>query len=241
MNDRTNTIFGWVLFAAIIALGLSIASGMYFHGSDPQRPEQLGYAIQGVEEEGGAADSGPGLATLLASGDAALGEKVFAKCTACHSIAQGGPNGIGPNLWGVMGTPIGKHAAGFAYSTALSGHGGEWTYENMDAWLENPRGFASGTKMSFAGLSKPEDRANVILYMVANGGGPPLPTPEAPAEAADPEAAAAGSAPDAGPGVIEGGSVNPVEAVGGAGDAQPVPAQQSATRNSGESKPGEGS
>ena len=130
--------------------------------------------IVGFEEEEGAADSGPSLATLLASGSASAGEGVFAKCTACHTIAQGGADGIGPNLYGVMGTGIGQHVAGFAYSSALSGHGGEWNFENMDAWLTSPRAFANGTKMSFAGLSNPEDRANVILYLLENGGCPNL-------------------------------------------------------------------
>jgi cytochrome c len=90
----------------------------------------------------------------------------------------------------VLGKPIGKHAAGFAYSGDLSGHGGDWSYENMDAWLKGPKAFASGTKMTFAGLGKPEDRANLMLYLMQNGGGPPLPVPEA-APAAEGDAAAA--------------------------------------------------
>lgn len=192
MTDRFNTIAGWTLFAGIVALGLSILSGMYYHGDKPERPETMGYPIEGVVEEG--ADEGPALATLLATGDASAGQAVFAKCTSCHTIEQGGADGIGPNLWGVLGKPIGKHAAGFAYSSDLAEHGGEWTYENMDAWLKSPRAFAPGTKMSFAGLSKPEDRANVMLYLRENGGGPPLPEP--PAEEAAPEGAdaAAGDA-----------------------------------------------
>ncbi len=189
MNDRMNTIFGWVLFSGIIALGLSSLSSKIFHGDKPERPEQLGYVIQGAEEEGAAA--GPSLATLLATGSAEAGEAVFAKCMACHTIASGGAAGIGPNLFGVLGKPVGQHAAGFAYSGALSGHGGDWTFENMDAWLKSPRAFADGTKMSFAGLSSGEDRANVILYLLANGGGPALPAADAPVEAAPAEGDAA--------------------------------------------------
>lgn len=190
MKDNMNTTFGWILFSGIVALGGSIVAGMYFA---PHAPETAGYAIE-APEEGAAADSGPSLATLLASGSADAGEAVFAKCVACHTIAQGGATGIGPNLYGIVGTPIGAHAAGFAYSSDLANHGGAWDYENLDAWLASPRAFASGTKMSFAGLSSGEDRANVILYMRANGGGPNLPTPEAPpeeegAQAAEGEAA----------------------------------------------------
>lgn len=184
MNDRFNTAAGWVLFSGIVALGLAFISSKHFGANSHEGPETPGYAIEGAAEGGGDA-AGPDLGTLLANGDVAAGEKIFAKCTACHTIAQGGPNGIGPNLYGVMGKPIGKHAAGFAYSPALSGHGGDWTWENLDAWLASPRKFADGTKMSFAGLSKPEDRANLMLFMEANGGAPAKPAPaavEAPAE-----------------------------------------------------------
>ena len=236
MSDRTNTIFGWILFAGIVALGLSILSGKYFHANNPEAPEQFGYAIQGAVEEGGE-EAGPDLGTLLASADVAAGEKVFAKCTACHTINQGGANGIGPNLYAVLGEAVGE-GRGYAFSSALSGHGGAWTYENMDAWLANPRAFASGTKMSFAGLSKPEDRANVIAYLHANGGGPAFPEPAAPAAEGGEAAAEAATAPGAGPGVVEGANPQTMEAVGGLGDDQPVATQQGATANTGVTKPG---
>lgn len=221
MTDRFNTIAGWTLFAAIVALGLSILSDMYFHGDKPERPETMGYPIAGVVEE--SADEGPSLAALLATGDPAAGASVFAKCTACHTIEQGGANGIGPNLYGVLGVPIGKHVAGFAYSSDLANHGGEWTYENMDAWLASPRGFAPGTKMTFAGLSNPVDRANLILYMrEEGGGGPPLPEPPAEAEG---EGEATADAPDEGPGSVEGAPLDAVEAAGAMGSPQPVPGE----------------
>jgi cytochrome c len=201
MQDRFNTIAGWTLFAGIVALGSSIVSGMYFEGNKPHRPHKMGFPIAGVVEPG--AEEGPALATLLATGDAAKGEATFAKCLACHTIAQGAPAGIGPNLFGVVGKPIGKHAAGFAYSSDLSSHGGEWDYEMLDAWLKSPKAMVPGTKMTFAGLGSAEDRANVILYLVQNGGGPPL--PEAPAaEAAGGDDAAAG--PEAEPGADAAGA-----------------------------------
>ena len=234
MNDRTNTIFGWVLFSGIIALGLSSISTRVFHADSNEAPETFGYPIEGVST-GEDEESGPSLATLLATGSAEAGEGIFAKCTACHSIAQGGPTGIGPNLWGVLGKPVGKHAAGFAYSSALSGHGGDWSYENMDAWLKSPNGFASGTKMSFAGLSKPEDRANVILYLRENGGGPPLPEPEAEAPAAgEGEVDGAGE----GPGPAAGAEASGVESAGAMSADQPVPETGAAPSNDGGAKPG---
>ena len=212
MDDRFNTAAGWVLFAGIIALGLSVLSGKYFHGDKPERPEQLGYVIEGAETEGDGAGAGPDLGTLLASATAEAGEKVFAKCSACHTIEQGGANGIGPNLWAVMGETIGAGRGGYAFSPALSGHGGSWTWENMDAWLKNPRAFADGTKMSFAGLSSAEDRAALMVYMESMGGAPARPAP-----AAAPEAAAEGDAAAAeGAAKAEGEATAPAAAEAGA-------------------------
>lgn len=223
MNDNFNTIAGWTLFAGIVGLGLSIASGIYFEADKPHRPHEMGYPIEGVVEEG-AAEEGPALATLLATGDVAKGEAVFAKCTACHTIAQGGADGIGPNLYAIVGKPIGKHAAAFAYSSDLAGHGGDWSFENLDAWLKSPKAFASGTKMTFAGLGKPEDRANLILFLLQNGGGPPLPPPPA-AEPAEGDAAAAGDAA-AGPATEPG-----ADAAGAAAAPEPAAAENAATAN----------
>jgi len=206
MNDNVNTIAGWTLAAGIVALSLSIGSGMYFAADKPHRPHEMGFPIEGVAEEGAAAE-GPSLAELLATGDPAKGQAIFAKCTACHSIEQGGATGIGPNLFAIVGKPIGKHAAGFAYSGDLSGHGGDWSYENLDAWLTSPKAFAgAGTKMTFAGLSDGQKRANLILFLRENGGGPALPEPTA-AEPPEADAAADGAGPAAAPGADAAGAV----------------------------------
>lgn len=179
MDDRFNTVAGWVLFAGIVALGSSVLSYKYFHADDPERPEQLGYVIEGVELETAAAvemTMAQAINMMSADEQIAAGERVFAKCSACHTIEQGGANGIGPNLYAVMGAGIGNHVPGYAYSAALAGVDGVWNWETMDAWLKNPRGFADGTKMSFAGLPKIEDRAAVAMYM--NSYGSNLPVPE---------------------------------------------------------------
>lgn len=207
MTDRLNTIFGWLLGAGVVALLMRFAVGLIM--PEAERPEELGYVIA-VAEEGGAAQ-GPDLATLLAQGDAAAGEATFAKCTACHSIASGGADGIGPNLFGAFNGPIAGHSASFAYSDALKAVGGNWTFEQMDAWLSSPRAFANGTKMSFPGLSDPQERANVMLYLLANGGGPALPTPAPAAEPAEGEGEA----------VAEGEAV-PAEGEAAAAEAAPA-------------------
>ncbi len=182
MDNRSNTIAGWVLAGCVAALGLSIASGMVFHA---ERPEKMGYPIEGVEAEGGAAAADVPIATLLATADVAKGADVFKKCTACHTIAAGGPAGVGPNLHGVLGKPIAGGA--FAYSAALKSKGGAWGFDNMNEWLKSPRKFADGTKMTFAGLGNVQDRANVIAYMNSEGSNLPLPAaPAAGAEAAVP-------------------------------------------------------
>lgn len=206
MDNRTNTIAGWVLAGCGLALGLSIVGGMVFHG---ERPEKMGYAIEGVEEEGaggGEAAAVP-IAALLPTADAAKGAEVFKKCASCHTINAGGAAGIGPNLHGTMGKAIAAQA-GFAYSDALKGVGGTWDWDKMNAWLTSPRKFAAGTKMSFAGLSNAQDRANVILYL--NQQGSNLPLPAAPAAVAEP--AEGGNVVEGG-GSAAPGAANAVDAV----------------------------
>ena len=192
-GDLFNTAAGWVLFAGVVGLGLSILSGKYFHGDKPDRPEKLGYVIEGAVEEG----AGPAEASIADALNAmpaaelvAAGEKAFAKCQSCHTINAGGANGIGPNLHGTMGKAVASHA-GFAYSAELKAVGGTWDWDKMDAWLKNPKGMVAGTKMSFAGLGKVEDRAAIAAYLNAQGSNLPFPAAAAPAAAADSEAAAA--------------------------------------------------
>ncbi|MDQ3482795.1 MAG: cytochrome c family protein, partial [Pseudomonadota bacterium] len=178
MDDRFNTIAGWVLFAMIVALGSSIVAGEMFHEG---RPDRMGYPIEGVEMEGEEAEAEQPIAFFLASADPANGEQVFKKCTACHNADPGGPNALGPGLYGVMGNPLAAHP-GFAFSDALKSKGGTWTWEAMSDWLKNPKTFAPNTKMTFAGLSKPQDRADLMVFL--NSRDPsPLPIPEAPAVA----------------------------------------------------------
>jgi cytochrome c len=190
MDNRTNTIAGWVLGAGIVALGASLLTAEIFHA---EVPEERAYPIEGViRKDVPAGEAEQPIANLLQTADAAKGEQVFKKCTACHTINQGGANGTGPNLWGVMGKPIGKGSPGYAYSPALAGKGGTWTWEAMSDWIKAPREFAPGTKMTFAGIGKGEDRANLLAYLNAQGSNLPVPAPAA--AAANPAAAAAEAA-----------------------------------------------
>ena len=179
MQDRQNTINGWILFAGIVALGGSIVSGEVFKG---ERPEEMGYPIEGVVAEGEGGEAAKPIEFYLASADPTKGEQVFKKCTACHNADKGGANALGPNLWGILGEPVGK-GHGFPFSDALAGHGGTWDWNTLSEWLANPKKFAPGTKMTFAGLGNPEDRANVIAFLNAHSDSP-LPLPAAPVETA---------------------------------------------------------
>ena len=186
MDDRFNTISGWVLFAGIVALGSSIVAGEVFSG---ERPENMGYPIEGVEVEGSGEAAELPIACFAAAADPANGEQVFKKCAACHNADPGGANALGPALYGVMGNPV-AGTAGFAFSDALASHGGTWGWQEMSDWLASPKAFAPGTKMTFAGLGNPQDRADLIAFLNTRDGSP-VPPPAASPEICNPEAAAA--------------------------------------------------
>lgn len=214
MSFRTNIIVGWILAAIFVGLGLSLVAGKFFHA---ERPEKMGYPIEGVVEDAaeGAGPAAPEvpIATLLATADAAKGAEVFKKCASCHTVAQGGANGIGPNLWATVGEAIAQGKGGYAFSDALKAKGGNWTFDELNKWLTNPRAYANGTKMSFAGLANGQDRANVILYLNTQGSNLPLPKPDAaPAAApADGNSAAPSAEGNAAAPATDGNAVAPAK------------------------------
>jgi cytochrome c len=173
MDGRFNTIAGWVLGAGIVLLGATLVTGELFKA---ERPETMGYPIPGVQEEGGAAAAEAPIAHYLQTADAARGEAVFRRCQSCHNVDNGGANGLGPNLWGTAGNNV-AHRPDFSYSDALKNHGGRWDWDTLSAWLHSPSRFAPGTKMTFAGLSDPQDRADVLLYLNQHGGTLTIPPP----------------------------------------------------------------
>lgn len=131
--------------------------------------EAVAFAVEVAEPTGG--DEGPAedvdVEALVVAADPAAGETVFKKCAACHKLD--GANGVGPHLDGVVGRGVGS-VEGFSYSDAMASHGGDWTPDELFHFLGNPKQFVPGTKMSFAGLPKDEDRADVIAYLQQHGG-----------------------------------------------------------------------
>ena len=186
-----NKIAGWILTAAIAVLGLILVTGEIYK---PVKLAKPGYIVQGVEEvaAAGAPAAVPDkpVAFFLASASVDKGAEIFKKCAACHNAEKGGAAGIGPNLYGVVGGPH-DHMPGYAYSDALmKTASAKWGFDEMNAWLTNPKGYVAGTKMAFAGLGKPEERAAVIAYLNSKSDRP-LPLPPVPADTAP---AAAGPA-----------------------------------------------
>ncbi len=190
-----NKIAGATLAALLVFFGARTVGDQIFASHAPEKP---GYEIAVAEPESDAkpdAEAPPelSLAQLLAEADADKGQSVAKKCVACHSFEQGGVNKVGPNLHGIVGQDIGS-VDGFAYSDAMASKEGGWSYESLDAYLANPKGYLPGTKMAFAGIKKADQRADLILYLRSLGGTPP-PLPEAEAAEAQPASAEEPQAP----------------------------------------------
>ena len=169
-----NKIIAAVLMVALIVIGIGKLSDVIFHVEKPKTP---GYSVdieQAIVVNASTSETVEekiDIASLMAMGDLAVGEKVFKKCAACHSIVKGGKNNIGPALYNVVGRQVGI-INDYKYSKSLSGYGKEWTFEELNGYLLKPAKWIKGTKMSFAGLRKEKDRASVILYLNQNSDNP---------------------------------------------------------------------
>lgn len=175
-----NKMAGALLATVFVVMSVRLASDALFEHGVPEKP---GFAIEAAAGggEGEAASAAPAaiepIAPLLASADAAAGEVVFKKCAACHTIDKGGANKVGPNLHGVIGRVMGSHE-GFNYSAGMKefGAGKNWDYEALAQFLTKPKAYIKGTAMGFAGLAKPDERANLIAYL-RNQADSPVPLP----------------------------------------------------------------
>jgi cytochrome c len=181
MNSfELNKILGAVLGTCLILLALSIGAGALFA---PEKPAKPGYIVAVKTEESGKAaapEQVTPLPTRLAKASVEKGQSIAKQCQACHTFEKGGPNRVGPNLWNVVGEARGE-GRGFNFSAAMKAKGGKWTFEELDKFIADPRGYIPGTAMTFAGIKNDQQRADVIDYLHTMSDNP-LPLPKAQAE-----------------------------------------------------------
>ena len=171
-SGEFNKIFGGILAAFLVLLLLNFAAGKIYGTGGHHGDEQLAFAVEVQETTGGDPkdDVAIDYSALLASADAAAGQKQFNKCKSCHKVEEGA-DGVGPNLWGIVGRDIGG-VEGYSYSGILTELPGDWTLTALSEFLESPKKYAKGTKMAFGGLKKPQDRVNLIVYLNEADGTP---------------------------------------------------------------------
>ncbi|MDB3949652.1 cytochrome c family protein [Candidatus Pelagibacter sp.] len=171
-----NKIIAAILMVALLVIGLGKIADSVFYVKKPKNPEyQVDVESQLISNTSQVAEVEEkiDISAVMALGDIASGEKIFKKCAACHSINKGGKNKIGPALYNVVGRAVGG-VNDYKYSKALTSYGKEWTFEELNGFLQKPASYLKGTKMSYAGLRKEKDRASVIKYLNQKSDNPKL-------------------------------------------------------------------
>jgi cytochrome c len=167
-----NKILGALLFTCLCLLSLNIAADAMFAPHKPAKPGLEVVVQEKASTKGGAAPAAEEpIEKLLASATVEKGETASKKCAACHTFGKGEPNRVGPNLYGVIGRERGSHA-GFNYSAGMKAKPGKWTVEDLSAFLLNPKAFVPGTSMSFAGVPRGSERADLITFLNAKSDSP---------------------------------------------------------------------
>jgi cytochrome c len=163
-NLETNKIFAAILIAGIAAMLSGFIAELL---TKTHEPEKDAVTIEGIAEDAGAATAvamAQPILAMIATADLAQGEKLSKACAACHSFDKAGVNKVGPNMWDIVNNKKG-HVEGFAYSEGLLATGGKWNYQSLNKFLWSPKKYAPGTKMSYAGMKKPEDRAALVAWL----------------------------------------------------------------------------
>lgn len=172
-----NKIAGALLASVLVIIGVQHLAAIIYH-TESADPLTYPVEVAGEGHSGGAAEKPVEVeipfTQLLASADASKGAKVFKKCASCHTLPEGGNDGTGPNLFGIVGRGVGS-SDGFSYSQPMATLGGTWTFDRLNEFLTKPKAFMPGTKMGFAGIKKPNQRADLVAFLNEQGSNLPIP------------------------------------------------------------------
>lgn len=164
---ESNKIAAAILVGGLLTLGVGILSDIIYpirhHVASEEATESSAGGEAAAANASAPAEFVPSL-PMIAAADPMKGQNIAKKCLTCHSFDKGGPNKVGPNLWNIVGNKK-AHAEGFAYSDAIKNSGGNWTFEELDKFIDSPKAYAKGTKMTFVGLKKAEERAALLAYL----------------------------------------------------------------------------
>lgn len=207
-GSQSNKIFAAILIAGITAYLAAFVADILIH---PEELSENAVQIEGGEVAGGAVSGPVGpepILHLIASADVAKGETLSRACAACHSFDNGGPDKVGPNLYGIIGSSF-AHKSGFAYSDAMQNMEGSWGYAQLNKFLYKPKSYVEGTKMNYIGMKNPEDRAAIVAWLRTMASSPAALPSEGQIAAEKAELAPEPAEDEVAPGAEDGDTVEP--------------------------------